>query len=129
MDFVILWFVLAAGGYIAPMDVRSPQCGLSGLVVGILVDRVVNPTAVLWPDPQTVGEHCRVDVTDRVAGVAPGEYHFATTIVGKAVAFGVELPPRYQPHDPHTSVSWVRQVGPGTEPSKPATLQIRPRGN
>lgn len=108
MEYVTLWFILTGGtGYIAPMEVRAPECGRPGLVVGLLVDRKVNPTTVYWPDPKTVGEHCRIDVRQRVAEMPLGVYHFATTEMGKARAWNEPVEP-YIGIDPHTSEEWTR---------------------
>lgn len=124
MDYVMLWFILVggAGGYIPPMEVRAPLCGQVGPAVGLAVDRDVNPQAAIWPDPQVPGLHCRVDIRERVAGLAPGEYHLATTEIGKLYPFGT-APESYIHVDPHTSEDWVRQVG-GNEPRKPATFRV-----
>lgn len=110
MDYVMLWFVLlgVGGGYIPPVEARTPQCGLLGPVVGVIVDRLVNPTAVLYPDPQTPGAHCQVDVSTRVRALAPGEYQVATTEMMKPVAFGTSPAPRIIGIDPHVSLTWTR---------------------
>jgi len=108
MDYVALWFILTGGGgYVPPEDVRAPQCGRPGLVVGVMVDRLVNPTLALWPDPHVVGEHCEVDIRARVQGLPFGEYHLATTEMVKALPFGTPPEP-YIGIDPHTSALWLR---------------------
>ena len=126
---MVVWFVftlMANGaepsGYIPPQEVRAPECGRLGLVVGVLVDRLVNPTAVLFPDPTTVGLHCRQDISQRVAALQPGEYHAATT----------EMPDSQVPYigvDPHTSLTWTRNSEPMTitgPPGKPTTIRLVP---
>lgn len=123
MDYLLIWFVLAGGsGYIPPMEVRAPLCGQVGPAIGVTVDRLVNPTAVIYPDPNVAGVHCRVDIRERVAGLVPGEYHVATTEVGKLYPFGT-VPESYIHVDPHTSEDWVRQTS-GNEPRKPATFRV-----
>lgn len=118
MDYVIVWFILTGGmGSIPLLEVRAPSCGRAGAIVGVQVDRVVNPTAVLWPDPQVVGQHCRTDISARVAGLPPGEYHIATTIVTK-VDGGRFIAP-----DPHTSPMWSRRTS-GSTPPPPARVRV-----
>lgn len=128
MAYVIVWFILTNGsGYRPPLDVKDPPCGIVGPIVGVQVDRLVNPTAVLWPDPKIVGAHCRVDIRDHVEGLAPGEYHVGTTIVAKEWIVAGSPPEFYIGHDPHTSPLWMRQIGPSTNPARPAGLGIKPR--
>lgn len=122
MDKVIVWFILTGGtGYIEPQEVTPAQmtCALPGTVVGVQIDKPVNPSLVLWPDPKTVGQHCRVDIAARVATLKPGEYHIATTIVAKTRYFGSkdDKPEPYIQHDPHTTANWRR--GDANTPGKP----------
>lgn len=126
MDYLILWFILtgAGSGRLEPMTIRAPQCGLPGVVVGLIVDRKINPTAAMWPDPKTVGEHCRVDISAKVAELAGGEYHLATTEMGKMRPFGSKVD-SYIGVDPHTSEPWIRAAT-GTKPKKPAAVRITP---
>jgi len=129
MDYVALWFVLTGGGgYVPPMEVRAPICGQAGLVVGVLVDRLVNPRTVFWPDPKTVGEHCRIDVAERVVSMPFGEYHFATTEMGKLPAPGTwgTNQEHYIGIDPHTSELW-RRVPMDLEPPSVAPTGLRIR--
>lgn len=116
MSFVMVWFILTtpangviAPGYIKPQDVylTDMQCGLSGAVVGVHVDRIVNPQFVTWPDPFFEGVHCSADISARVAALPLGEYHIATTIVGADLPFGTPVP-HVNGHDPHTTTSWLR---------------------
>lgn len=124
MDFLAIWFILSGGtGYTPPMEVRNPPCGLPGLVVGVLVDRLVNPTAVMWPDPKVPDQHCRIDITQYMAGLTPGTYHIATTEMGKGLPFGTPPEP-YIGIDPHTSVAWTRQIGAGIVPGKPSNFRV-----
>jgi hypothetical protein len=126
MAFVIVWFVMTGGaGYIAPLDVPPSEmrCGIDGAVIGVQLDRVVNPSMVRWPDPNVAGQHCQVDISARVATLAQGEYHIATTIVGKAYAWN-EPVDRYIGHDPHTSVVWMRDPNPTGLPLRPTNFRI-----
>lgn len=126
MGFVIVWFIMTNGsGYIPPQNVQPLQmsCGLAGAVVGVKVDRPVNPTRASWPDPRILGQHCEVDINQRVAGLAHGEYHLATTIVGKDYKPG-EKPESYIGHDPHTSDLWLRSLTSPGLPSKPTNFRI-----
>lgn len=127
MELVIVWFVMTGGsGYIAPQDVRPAEmrCGLEGAVVGVKIDRVVNPTVVRWPDPKVVGQHCEVDISQRVNALSQGEYHIATTIVSKMYTFGVGQPESYIGHDPHTSVAWMRDPHATGLPIRPSNLRV-----
>ncbi len=128
MDFVTLYFVYlltatgaAPSGYLPPLEVRNPPCGIAGNAIGVqfepggFVNNVpANPRAVLWPDPYFPGDHCRVDITQQVAALQPGTYEFATTEMGK-VGGGP-----YIGIDPHTSATWVKVAG-EPPPLPPAT--------
>lgn len=119
--FVTVWFVLSGGsGYIPPLDVHAPLCGRPGAVVGVQVDRTINPTTLYWPDPRVADQHCVVDISAKVAEMKPGTYHNATTIHGKEVPFGTQAE-RYFGHDPHTTVYWVRDT---TLLPRPTNLRI-----
>lgn len=130
MDYVVLWFILSGGtGYLPPMDVRNPPCGIEGAIVGVVTDKPVNPTKVLWPDPYFPGTHCEIDIREKIATLAEGEYHLATTIMGRDVPFGTPIPPYIQ-HDPHTSTDWVRSLSGAMSPTKPTTFRvIKPVGD
>jgi hypothetical protein len=102
-----------------PLSIRNPPCGLAPAVVGLQVDRLVNPTAALWPDPYFPGTHCRVDISATVAELSatrPGTYELATTEMGKQVPFGTVIPP-YIGIDPHVSPRFT--IGPGEPPPPP----------
>ncbi len=106
IPWVTLWFVMTNSvGYTPPMEVRVTdtyfQCGLTGAVVGLQINRLEDPTVVSWPGT-TPDTHCEVDVAARVATMPPGEYHFATTEMG---VIGMSSPYNI---DPHTSVYWIR---------------------
>jgi len=121
MDYIVIWFILTGGfGYIPPQEVRKTDmsCGLEGQVIGVQLDKTVNPTKLYWPDPSIVDKHCVVDIKERVIGLLEGEYHIATTILGD----GSSTP--YIGHDPHTTVLWIRRNGIGVTPAKPAGLKI-----
>jgi hypothetical protein len=126
LDYVALYFILTGGsGYRAPLDVYTPACGKPGLVVGLLVDRLVNPRMVLWPDPKTVGEHCEVDVAAYVLALETGEYENCTTEMGKAIGWDAPRVP-YIGIDPHCSLLWRRDAGDVTPPSTaPTNFQLR----
>lgn len=129
MDFVIVWFIMTGGsGYIPPQNVQQSEmrCGLDGEVIGVKIDRVVNPSMALWPDPQVPGKHCQVDISARVASLPQGEYHLGTTIVSKPIGFVSPPPEPYIGHDPHTSVLWMRDPNPTGLPPRPANLRIPP---
>lgn len=126
MEFVIVWFVMTGGaGYLPPQNVQPTemQCGIDGAVVGVKIDRVVNPSMVLWPDPYVEGKHCQTDISARVATLTQGEYHIATTIVGKSYAWNAPVE-RYIGHDPHTSVAWMRDPNPTGLPPRPTNFRI-----
>ena len=130
MGLILVWFVMTNGsGYIEPLTVQRPQmrCGLAGEAIGVTVDRPVNPTLVRWPDPTVTGQHCEVDIGQRVAALAHGEYHLATTIVGKDVPFGTPVE-GYIGHDPHTSAKWLRSVTSPGLPGKPANFRVTKDG-
>ncbi len=113
---VVLWLIMTSGsGYIEPMtlDPARMRCGLPGVVVGVQVDRLEDPTVARWVDPQDPNAHCDVDVAARVAAMPMGEFHFATTHVRAA---GDAVP--YLSPDPHTSRLWMRS---GRVPDPPAT--------
>ena len=121
MDFIIVWFIMTNGtGYIPPQDVRltDMRCGIAGAVIGVLVDRPVNPTTALWPDPKIPDQHCEVDISQRVAGLPHGEYHLATTIVGNG------KPESYIGHDPHTSTKWLRSLTSPGLPGAPTNFRV-----
>lgn len=137
MAYIIVWFVMtmpAVGviepGYIKPQDVHlaDMQCGLPGAVVGVLVDRQVNPLKVSWPDPFFDGVHCDADISASVAALQPGEYHIATTIMGADLPFGTPVP-HVNEHDPHTTSTWLRDGGtvPPPTPITTGTLRIQPQ--
>lgn len=113
MNFVMLWFIVTAGinvpSYIEPMSVYTPACGRPGLVVGVMVDRVVNPSEALWPDPVTPGEHCTVDISEKVASLPVGNFYIATTVVEDAGLFDGTRRAAI-PHDPHESVALVHDT-------------------
>lgn len=129
MDYVALWFILTGGfGYIPYEDVRTPQCGKAGQVVGLLVDRSVNPATAMWPDPNVAGVHCEADIRGRVAALAPGEYHLAATVFTKDLPFGTPTKP-FIGIDPHTSIAWTREgdyVPPATPPIVPPSPPAPP---
>jgi len=127
MEVIFVWFILTGGsGYTPPIEVRNPPCGIPGFVVGVLVDRLVNPTAVMWPDPKVKDQHCRIDITQYMTGLTPGQYHIATTEITKTWNAGSGVSPEaYIGIDPHTSVYWVRQTGPSILPGKPINFRIQ----
>lgn len=108
---IAVYFILAnaTGGYVPPQDVpkATMPCGFSGTVVGVQVDREINPTKVMWVDPFVATKHCEVSIVDRVRTLAPGDYHIATTIMGD----GSQIP--MNQHDPHTSPNFkiIRVTG------------------
>jgi hypothetical protein len=87
--------------------------------VGLQVDRVVNPSKVLWPDPNVADKHCEQSISERVVGLEPGEYHLATT----ELTDGSRIP--YIGIDPHTSVYWKRVNGTGVTPKKPSSISLK----
>ncbi len=63
MKLIIIWFILTNGsGYLPPMELlpTDASCGLPGAVVGVVVDRPVNPSTVTWVRyhnwPQDLGD-------------------------------------------------------------------------
>lgn len=137
MFYITVWFVMltpAIGviepGYIKPQDVHlsDMQCGIAGAVVGVHVDRPVNPLKVSWPDPFFDDVHCEADISASIAALLPGEYEIATTIMGPDVPFGVPVPHINQ-HDPHTSTTWIRDGGtiPPPTPSTIGQVRISPQ--
>lgn len=128
MDVILVWFIMSNGtGFIAPqhVDPAAMQCGLAGEVIGVTVDRAINPTLALWPDPRAPGQHCAVDISQRVAALAHGEYRLATTIVDKSRHFGdVTVYERFIPHDPHTSDPWLRSLTSPGLPGKPTNFRL-----
>lgn len=107
--YVTLWFVFtltAAGteptGYLEPLTVRNPPCGIAGAVVGVTYDRTASPTTVYWPDPYFPGTHCAVDVRGALSALPQGTYHFATTVQGETGTADFTTYP-----DPHTSADWT----------------------
>src|SRR5687767_15187809 len=93
MAYMLIWFIMANGsGYIAPQRVEFAEmkCGLDGPIAGgMQLDRLVNPRVVRWTDPKAADKHCDVDIAQRVAGLAHGSYHLATTVMGPdTVKFG-----------------------------------------
>jgi hypothetical protein len=130
MEKILLWFILTNGsGYIAPQEVLPADmiCRQPGPVIGVLFDRPTNPRAVLWPDPVEVDMHCEVDISQRVAGLAHGDYHLATTIIAKTRNFGSpnDKPERYIGHDPHTSEHWQRSLTAPGMPGGPSNFRVR----
>lgn len=121
MDYIVLYFILTNGGYIPPMDVRLTdsiiQCNLPGAIVGVQVNRLENPTIVLWPDPYIVDRHCEVDIAAKVTTLPNGEYHLATTTIGLLNG------KPYLPHDPHTSVYWFKSSN--TTGNVPKIINVR----
>lgn len=110
MEYLVLWFVMTAGpsipNSIAPQDVRAPQCGQVGLIVGVIVDKLLNPTTAFFPDPHDAAAYCSQDIRPRVAALPPGEFHLATTEIGD----GSRQP--YIGIDPHTSLTFIRDSAP-----------------
>jgi hypothetical protein len=109
LTYSVLWFVFkltAAGaeptGYIPPLDVRNPPCGLAGAVVGVTYDRPQNPTTVYWPDPYFPGVHCAVDVRAALSTLPAGRYEFAHTVMGEIGTADFNVYP-----DPHTSADFT----------------------
>ncbi len=123
MDYVLLWFILHGGaGYIEPLKVQHPPCGVAGAVVGVTFDRAINPTTVTWPDPYFPETHCVIDIRAKVATLPEGTYELATTEVGKGGPFGTAV--RYNGIDPHTTQPWVRRPGAATPPRQPTTFRV-----
>ena len=126
MDFILIWFILTGGNtYIPYQEVHKTDmsCGLEGKVVGVQLDRTINPTRLYWPDPGFENLHCEVFIGTRISGLIEGKYHIATTIIGD----GSSTP--YIGHDPHISVDFmiVKQI---TKPSKPGkVIVIIKKGN
>lgn len=126
MELITIWFILVHSvGFIEPMRVYPADmvCGIDGAVVGVHVNRPVNPTQVTWPDPHVPGRHCEVDISKHVATLPLGEYHIATTIIAKTRDFGTP-PESYIPHDPHTSSQWIRSLSAPVTPGKPTQFRI-----
>lgn len=122
MDYVVLWFILTNGsGYLPPLDVKPAmmQCGLAGAVAGVHVDRLVNPTKAIWPDPYFPGVHCEVDISAHVASLKQGEYHNCTTEMGN----GSKVP--YIGIDPHCTELWRRDGSIVPPNVAPANLRMR----
>lgn len=123
MQAIIISFILlgSAGGYIEPLTIQAADlpCGLEGAVVGIQVDRLVNPTFVTFPDPNVAGKHCQVSIEARVAGLIHGVYEIATTEVGKVFAYGpgATQAPGYIGVDPHVTGEWMRDAAVTTAPA------------
>lgn len=123
MEAILISFILlgGAGGYIEPLRVNAADlpCGLEGAVVGIQVDRVVNPTFVTFPDPKVAGKHCQVSIEARVAGLIHGLYEIATTELGAVYSYGpgAVQAPGYIGVDPHVSVEWMRDTTVTTAPA------------
>lgn len=135
LDYIAVWFVflsLASGaeptGYIPPQDVRKADmsCGLPGAVVGVQIDRLVNPSFIEFPDPGFANMHCRASIAARVAGLQPGIYEIATTEMGRIPEPG-EVP-GYIGIDPHVSVQFTvtTSTGPFT-PVAPAAMRVSPQ--
>lgn len=130
MDYIILWFIMTNGsGYLPPMDVRPTdsviQCNISGAIVGVQVDKLENPTKVLWPDSQLADKHCEVDVAAKVAALENGEYHFCTTIMGKPIMpDNSHMKYVYIQHDPHCSVYFLKSDAPMTVLGRPTNIKI-----
>lgn len=125
MEFVVVWFILKGGiGFIPPQDVypEHMNCGRAGARV-LSLDRPVNPTRVFWPDPLTPEQHCEVDISQRVASLAPGEYHIATTIIAKTRTFDAPTQ-RYFGHDPHTTNQWARSLAAPGLPGSPLNFRV-----
>lgn len=135
MDFIIVAFVMTAGtgplpppgGYIEPVHVRRENmvC-MPGSMTTVQVDRAVNPTVVLLPHPDLPDQHCRADITARVATLKFGEYHIATTYVSKLRRFGTpeDKPEPFIMPDPHTSASWRRAAADTV--GRPGRSRIQP---
>ncbi len=123
MAYFVIWFILSdsPGGYIEPQEVQKTNmsCGLPGQIVGVQLNKLINPTKVLVPDPGIPNLHCEVDITERMVGLVQGTYHLATTIMGD----GTSTP--YIGHDPHTSDYFSRVNGTGKAPAKPSQLIIK----
>lgn len=120
---IAIFFILTNGpaGYTPPQIVQKSEmsCGLEGAIVGVQLDRLVNPTTVYWPDPTVANFHCAISIKDRVVGLQQGEYHIATTIIADNSGN------RYFQHDPHTTVYWTRINGTGIAPNKPGKISLR----
>ena len=118
--WVALYFILYGGtGYIPPMEVKNPPCGIVGEKVGVTFDRSPNPTTVYWPDPYFPGTHCAVDIRSKLAGLPVGTYEFATTEMEDGdviVSFHI---------DPHTSDTWVKVSGTETQPRPPLNVRVK----
>lgn len=130
MDYVVLNFVflmMASGaeptGYIVPLSVKNPPCGIVGEVVGVTYNKVHNPTEVYWTDPYFPGTHCKVDIQAELPRLQLGTYEFATTQIGLTAPFGTTLPP-YTLIDPHVSLRWVRQAGDEPPPPPPTGIGV-----
>ena len=122
MTYVAIWFILTEGfGFIEPQYVHKADmsCGLPGIVIGVQLDSLVNPTKAYWVDPGFKDLHCVIDISARVQGLEQGEYEIATTIMD-----GEGLPYNY--HDPHTSVKFLRVFPSGVVPKKPVQIRIQP---
>jgi hypothetical protein len=128
MAYILIWFIMANGvGYIEPLRVEfaDMKCGLEGTFPGIQLDRPVNPTRMRWADPKATGKHCEIDVAQRVAALAHGEYHVATTVIGADRKFGeVKEYDDYTGPDPHTSDQWLRSITAPGLPGRPANFRV-----
>lgn len=129
MAYVVLYFVMTnAVGYLPPLDVRPTdsiiQCGIVGAIVGLQINKLENPTIALWPDPHLVDKHCEVDIAATVASLQNGEYHLATTEIGKDYTFGTPVE-SYIGIDPHTSVYFLKSDFPMSAIPRPLNVRTR----
>ena len=123
MNWLAIWFValsIDVTGYVPPQGVTLLRCGRPGAVVGIRVNRLLNPTLALWPDPFVADQHCEESIVARVAALAAGEYELATTEMGELNAA------QWTFHiDPHVSERWRRDEAPMATMRRPTGLRVR----
>jgi hypothetical protein len=128
MDYVLIYFILTGGFGVAPtLEIHKTDmsCGLNGAVIGVQIDKLVNPTKVYWPDPNISNMHCIVDISKKVVTLEPGEYHIATSIMGSGCCEPTVHSTPYIGHDPHTTGYFTIIKNVLNFPSKPSQLKLK----
>jgi len=123
LNYVSIFFIMTnSSGYTPPLDVRKfdMSCGLPGSVIGVQIDRNVNPSKVFFPDPGIPIMHCVVDISQKVNSLPEGEYHIATTEMGELN----DPTPNFM-IDPHTSQYFTIVKSTVTYPSKPGQVKLK----